>query len=117
MANAGFDVLLLDIPSQGENRNAITDRALERLQDKNQPGLLHKDKLRHISIGNIEDDMHRLAVADWITEAVVERLDIKQALYRQIDAVRKPGSIVSSNTSTIPTILMPGWRLRMVWAI
>ena len=102
LANADIDVLLLDIPSEGEQRNAIAQRALERLLDKNQPGLLHKDKLQRISIGNIEDDMHRLADADWITEAVVERLDLKKALYRQIDELRKPGSIVSSNTSTIP---------------
>jgi len=76
------------------------------LLDENQPGLLHKDNLDRITIGNIEDDMAKLADVDWITEAVVERLDIKQALYKQIDAVRKQGSIVSSNTSTIPISLL-----------
>lgn len=106
LANAGIDVLLLDLPSAGENRNAICERALERLLDKRQPGLLHRDKLKHITIGNIEDDMDRLSDMDWIAEAVVERLDIKQALYRQIDAVRRPGSIVTSNTSTIPISLL-----------
>ena len=106
LANAGIDVLLLDLPATGENRNAICERALERLLDRRQPGLLHRDKLKHITIGNIEDDMDKLADVDWITEAVVERLDIKKALYRQIDAVRKPGSIVSSNTSTIPISLL-----------
>jgi len=106
LANAGIDVLLLDIPAEGDNRNAICERALERLLDENQPGLLHKDNLDRITIGNIEDDMAKLADVDWITEAVVERLDIKQALYKQIDAVRKQGSIVSSNTSTIPISLL-----------
>ena len=106
LANAGIDVLLLDLPSAGENRNAICERALERLLDKRQPGLLHPDKLKHITIGNIEDDMDKLSDRDWIAEAVVERLDVKQALYRQIDAVRKPGSIVTSNTSTIPISLL-----------
>jgi len=106
LANAGVDVLLLDMPADGDNRNAICERALERLLDESQPGLLHKDMLERIHIGNIEDDMAKLASADWITEAVVERLDIKQALYRQIDAVRKQGSIVSSNTSTIPISLL-----------
>ena len=106
LANADVEVLLLDMPTDGNDRNAVAERALERLLDKNQPGLLHKDKLQHISIGNIEDDMHRLADADWIAEAVVERLDIKKALYRQIDEVRKPASIVSSNTSTIPISLL-----------
>ena len=106
LANAGIEVLLLDLPSEGANRNAICERALERLLDKRQPGLLHRDSLKHITIGNIEDDMDKLADIDWIAEAVVERLDIKKALYRQIDAVRKAGSIVTSNTSTIPISLL-----------
>jgi 3-hydroxyacyl-CoA dehydrogenase len=106
LANAGVEVLLLDIPADGDNRNEICERALERLLDRNQPGLLHEDFLERISIGNIEDDLHRLSEADWIAEAVVERLDIKKSLYKQIDKVRKPGSIVSSNTSTIPIALL-----------
>ena len=106
LANADVNVLLLDIPSNSENRNAIAQRALERLLDENQPALTHRDNLDRISIGNIEDDLHRLKDVDWITEAVVEQLDIKKALYRKIDAVRKHGSIVSSNTSTIPIELL-----------
>jgi 3-hydroxyacyl-CoA dehydrogenase len=106
LANAGVDVILLDIPSDGDNRNAIAERALERLLDENQPGLLHNDFLSRITIGNIEDDMGLLADVDWIAEAIVERLDLKKALYERIDAVRKEGSIVSSNTSTIPISLL-----------
>lgn len=106
LANAGIDVVLLDIPVDGPDRNAMTRRALERLLDPNQPGLLHKDLLRHITIGNIDDDLSKISTADWIAEAVVERLDIKKALYKKIDGVRKPGSIVSSNTSTIPISLL-----------
>ena len=106
LANAGVDVLLLDIPAEGENRNAICERAIERLLDEKQPGLLHEKNLERITIGNIEDDLHRLADFDWIAEAIVERLDIKKSLYKDIDAVRKPGSIVSSNTSTIPIALL-----------
>ncbi len=106
LANAGVDVLLLDIPIEGENRNAICDRAIERLLDENQPGLLHEKNLERITIGNIEDDLQRLSNVDWIAEAVDERLDIKKNLYKEIDAVRKPGSIVSSNTSTIPIALL-----------
>lgn len=106
LANAGLDVLLLDIPVDGENRNAIAERALERLRDKNQPGLLHEDNVKRITIGNIEDDLKGISNADWIAEAVVERLDIKKYLYKQIDDVRKQGSIVSSNTSTIPIKLL-----------
>ena len=106
LANAGVDVLLLDIPAEGDNRNAICERAIERLLDENQPGLTHEKNLERITIGNIEDDLHKLADIDWIAEAVVERLDIKKNLYKEIDAVRKPGSIVSSNTSTIPIALL-----------
>jgi 3-hydroxyacyl-CoA dehydrogenase len=106
LANAGVDVLLLDIPANGDNRNAIAERALERLLDKNQPGLLHEDLVNRISIGNIEDDLEKISDADWIAEAVVERLDIKKNLYKQIDEHRKRGSIISSNTSTIPIALL-----------
>ncbi len=106
LANAGVDVLLLDIPADSENRNAHGDRAIERLLDKNQPGLTHKDNLSRITIGNVEDDLDKLADVDWIAEAIVERLALKKALYKKIDAVRKVGSIVSSNTSTIPISLL-----------
>jgi 3-hydroxyacyl-CoA dehydrogenase len=106
LANAGVDVLLLDIPVGGDHRNAISERAVQRLLDPNQPGLLRKDFAERIEIGNVEDDMNKLSDCDWIAEAVVERLDIKRALYRKIDEVRKSGSIVSSNTSTIPISLL-----------
>jgi 3-hydroxyacyl-CoA dehydrogenase len=106
LANAGVDVLLLDIPAKGENRNAHGERAILRLLDENQPGLTHRDNLKHITIGNVEDDFDKLADVDWIAEAIVERLELKKALYKRIDAVRKFGSIVSSNTSTIPIALL-----------
>ena len=109
LANAGVDVLLMDLPSNGSNRNALCDKAMDRLLDERQPGLLHRDNQARITIGNTQDDLHRLANVDWIAEAVVERLEIKKTLYRKIDEVRKPGSIVSSNTSTIPiSLLMDG---------
>ena len=106
LANAGVDVLLLDLPSDGDNRNAHAERAIERLLDENQPGLTHKDNLSRITIGNVEDDLDKLGDADWIAEAIVERLEVKKTLYKKIDAVRKAGSIVSSNTSTIPISLL-----------
>ena len=106
LANAGVDVVLLDLPAPGADRNAIAARALERLLDRGQPGLLHDELLSRIRIGNIEDDIGLLADRDWIAEAVVERLDVKRVLYRLIEAHRKPGSMVSSNTSTIPISLL-----------
>ncbi len=63
---------------------------------------MSKSAAKLITPGNIEDDLKQLADVDWIIEAVAERPDIKQGLYRKIETARKPGSILSSNTSTIP---------------
>jgi 3-hydroxyacyl-CoA dehydrogenase len=102
-ANAGVNVLLLDIVKPGNpNRNAIAEGAIERLKKMDPAPLMGSRAVRLIKAGNTEDNLDDLKDADWIVEAVIERLDIKQALYKQIDAVRKPGSVVSSNTSTIP---------------
>ncbi len=68
----------------------------------------HAQAAKLVRTGNIEDDLGLLAECDWIIEAVVERLDIKQALYRKLDAVRRPGTAVSSNTSTIPLAALVG---------
>jgi 3-hydroxyacyl-CoA dehydrogenase len=107
LANAGVPVLLLDVPgAPGEPRNAPAERALRRIESASPPPLVHPDRAGLITLGNVEDDLHRLGEADWIAEAVVERLEVKQALYRRIDAVRKRGSLVSSNTSTIPLRLL-----------
>jgi len=102
-ANAGVPVLLLDIlPEGATDRNMVAKNALKKLQDTDPPPLMHRKNLARITPGNIEDDLGRLAEADWIIEAVVEKREIKHKLYRSLDSVRKPGSIVSSNTSTLP---------------
>tara|TARA_R110002095_G_scaffold65341_5_gene55210 strand:+ start:4108 stop:6402 length:2295 start_codon:yes stop_codon:yes gene_type:complete len=105
-ANGGAEVLLLDIVptdcSDG-SRNQIAQGALDRfLKAGNGGGLMHPSIAERIQIGNTEDDFERLAEYDWIVEVVVERLDIKQDLYRRIAKVRRADTIVSSNTSTIP---------------
>lgn len=103
IANAGTRVLLLDIvPDGATNRNALADGAVARMLKADPAPFMGRKAARLVETGNFEDNLGRLAEADWILEAVIERLDIKQALYAKIDAVRKPGSIVSSNTSTIP---------------
>ncbi len=105
IANAGVGVILLDIvPVGATNRNTITEGAIEKLLKSDPAPLMHKRNAKRIKPGNIEDDMALLNECDWIIEAVIERLDIKQHLYRIIDKNRKPGSIVSSNTSTIPLV-------------
>ncbi|HUR42853.1 MAG TPA: 3-hydroxyacyl-CoA dehydrogenase NAD-binding domain-containing protein, partial [Aestuariivirga sp.] len=110
IANAGVPVLLLDIvPPNSTDRSSIAKTALARLATAEPAPLMSRSAAKLIEPGNIEDDLNRLADVDWIIEAVAERLDIKQGLYRRIDASRKPGSILSSNTSTLPLkMLMEG---------
>lgn len=99
-ANAGVKVILLDMPGgDGSAPDAPAQAGLAR-QVKIQ-GFTGASGPTRVTTGNITDDLHLLADADWIVEAIVERLDIKRALYSRIDAIRKPGSIVSSNTSTL----------------
>ncbi|MGR7997269.1 FAD-dependent oxidoreductase [Xanthobacter sp. ZOL 2024] len=103
VANAGIEVLLLDIVPEGaSNRNAIAEKAIEKLLKADPAAFMSKKAARLVTAGNIEDNLADLASCDWIVEAVIERLDIKQALYAKIEAARRPGSAVSSNTSTIP---------------
>ena len=103
IANAGASVLLLDVPAaDGPDRSAVARGAVERLSKSRPPAFMHRRMARQVDVGNIEDDLARAGEADWIVEAVVERLDVKRDLYARLDAVRKPGAIVSSNTSTIP---------------
>jgi 3-hydroxyacyl-CoA dehydrogenase len=105
VANAGVPVLLLDIvPPGAANRKFIAENAIEKMLKTDPAPFMSKAAARLVTPGNIEDDLERLAACDWIIEAVVEKLDVKQALYRRVDAARKPGSIVSSNTSTIPLV-------------
>lgn len=100
-ANAGIAVDLLDIPGpDGGPRNAPAEGGVARQIKVH--GFMGPSGPGRVTPGNTVDDLDRLAEADWIVEAIVERLDIKRALYARIEAVRKPGCIVSSNTSTIP---------------
>ena len=96
VANAGLQVHLLDLTAE------IATKACERIKKSRPPLLMEANNLNHIIPGSIENDMEILKDADWVVEAVVERIDIKKTLYSQIDALRKPGTLVSSNTSSIP---------------
>ncbi|MGE3770037.1 MAG: 3-hydroxyacyl-CoA dehydrogenase NAD-binding domain-containing protein [Bdellovibrionales bacterium] len=101
-ANAGVPVVLLDIvPKEGE-RTALAKGAIDKLLTMDPAPLMHKKNASLITPGNLEDDIQQLAECDWIIEAIIERLDLKQQLYKKVDMVRKAGSVVSSNTSTIP---------------
>ena len=103
LANAGFPTLLLDmLPKSGGDRNSAAQGAIDRLLRADPQPLMSPDFARLITPGNFEDDLFKLAECDWIIEVIVEDLGAKRAMYDRVDAMRKPGSIVSSNTSTIP---------------
>ena len=102
VANAGIPVSLLDLPSNGGFRNKIAENAKERILKSRPPLLIEKNRIDIISAGNTEDDFNLVEEADWVVEAVVERIDIKHNIYEKIEKVRKEDSIISSNTSTIP---------------
>ncbi len=102
-ASAGLDVLLLDIVPEGAaSRNQLTEGAKERMLKASPSPFAHPDCAKNLTCGNLEDDLGKLADVDWIIEAVLEKLEVKQAVYKKVDAARKKGSIVSSNTSTLP---------------
>lgn len=106
VANAGIDVLLLDLPSDGDNVNAVAQRGFDRLQNPAAPGLMDADCAQRIQVGNIRDDLHLVKDCDWVAEAVVERLEIKHQLYRDLETHLSDHTILSSNTSTIPIRLL-----------
>ncbi|CAG0912049.1 unnamed protein product, partial [Cyprideis torosa] len=110
VANAGVEVWLLDLPTDtGTDAdgtpvsvNALAERGLQRLRDPDSPGLMSEAAEANIHLGNTRDDFDKLADCDWVAEAVVERLDIKKALYKRLDETCHDAAIITSNTSTIP---------------
>ncbi len=106
VANAGAEVFLLDIPSDRGPRNAHAEAAVTRLLRSRPPAFFHPDNAMRITCGNAQDDLEVVSQVDWIAEAVVEQLEIKEALYKSIETHRRPGTPISSNTSTIPLSLL-----------
>ena len=103
VANAGVPVVLLDIvPKEGSNRNAIAEGAVAKMLKTEPAPFMSKSAAKLVETGNIEDHLDKVAECDWVIEAVIERLDIKQGLYAKLEAVKRDGTAVSSNTSTIP---------------
>ena len=101
-ANAGCEVLLLDIVKEGGDRSAIAKAAVQQMAKSNPEMLMHKGNVKLISAGNIEDDLDKLSEADWVIEVIVENLGIKTSLYASMSEHIGPDTIVSSNTSTLP---------------
>ena len=96
LCNASIPVTLLDLKTE------ISEKAKDRIYKSRPPLLIDKSKIDNIKVGNIDDNFNVVKEADWIVEAVVERIDIKHNIYEKIFKNRKDGAIVSSNTSSIP---------------
>lgn len=112
-AGVGLQVLLLDmVPAEAKDsdnkalRNKTVNEALQAAIKTNPSPIFHKDVPGRITTGNFEDNLKEIATCDWVIEVVVERLDIKRALYEKVDAVRRPGTLITSNTSGIPIHLL-----------
>jgi 3-hydroxyacyl-CoA dehydrogenase len=116
-AGIGLPVLLLDMPATSEEtasgkvaRNRLADNALQQTVQSNPSPVYLKDVVKHITTGNFEDDLHLIAGCDWIIEVVVERLEVKVQLYEQVERFRKPGTIITTNTSGIPIAFLAAGR-------
>ena len=96
LCNANIPVTLLDLKTE------ISERAKRRIFESRPPLLIDKNKIDNIKVGNIEENFEIVGNADWVVEAVVERINIKHDIYEKIFKTRKKDSIISSNTSTIP---------------
>ena len=91
----------MDVAGQ-PNRNAPALQGIQNALKQRPGGFFTDEKAALVQAGNFEDDLDQLAECDWIIEAIVENLEAKRALWRKVDAARKPGTILSTNTSGIP---------------
>ena len=117
LANVGMDVLMLDIiPSEHSNskekkiRNSVADSALLKAIKSKPSPVYEKKNAEKITTGNFTDNFKDISDADWIIEVVVENLKIKKQIFEKVEANRKPGSLVTSNTSSIPISLLAEGR-------
>lgn len=114
-ANIGVEVLLLDIVPKDaaadiKSRNKIVNDALDFALKSNPSPIYRKSYAKRITTGNFEDDMKNIASCDWVIEVVVERLDIKKIVFESVEKYRKPGTLITSNTSGIPIHMMTEGR-------
>lgn len=99
IANAGVPVVLLDIKLPDKD---LAKSAVEKMLKTDPAPFMHSQNAKRITTGNLDDDLDLLKDVDWIIEVVLEDLKVKHETYEKLNAVRKKGSVISSNTSTIP---------------
>ena len=113
-AGIGLQVLLLDIAPKDaadeKGRNKIVNEALAAALKSNPSPVFTKDVVKRIKTGNFTDNMKDIADCDWVIEVVIERLDIKQSVFTEVEKFRKPGTLITSNTSGIPIHMMAEGR-------
>ena len=116
-AGVGLQTLLLDMVPKGfeestkpAERNKLVNDALTAAIKSNPSPVYTKDVIKKITTGNFTDNMKDIASCDWVIEVVVERLDIKQLIFEQVEKFRKPGTLITSNTSGIPISMMAEGR-------
>ena len=104
-ANAGVPSYLFDIvppDADGPARNKIAAAGLDAARKSKPAAFFEPSLAKLVTVGNFEDDLKKLGEVDWIIEAVVENLEIKRSLLRKVDGVRKPGTLITTNTSGLP---------------
>ncbi|MBE9069616.1 enoyl-CoA hydratase/isomerase family protein, partial [Leptolyngbya cf. ectocarpi LEGE 11479] len=102
LANAGLRVLLLDLPAPEDNKNAVVEGAFKKAKKLSPPMLFTPDMAHRIELGNYHEHFARLSQVDWVIEAVVERLDVKQQLMARLEQVVRADTVISTNTSGLP---------------
>jgi 3-hydroxyacyl-CoA dehydrogenase len=104
LSNAGIPCLLLDVATAGDprSRNRVVQAGLDAARKSRPASFFTPDTSRLIRTGNFDDDLAKLADVDWIIEAVSENLEIKRDLLTRVEQVRRPGTIVTTNTSGLP---------------
>ena len=110
LAGIGVQVLLLDMPTEGTDRNKIARDHLNFALKSNPSPIYDKAFASRITVGNFDDDLEKIKHSDWVIEVIIERLDIKQSMFEKVDKVRKEGTLITSNTSGIPIHLMSEGR-------
>ncbi|MDJ0618982.1 MAG: 3-hydroxyacyl-CoA dehydrogenase NAD-binding domain-containing protein [Calothrix sp. MO_192.B10] len=110
LANAGLTVYLLDIPAKDKNKNKLVETAFKKAKKQSPPIFFTDKTARRITLGNFDEHFHYLADVDWVIEAVVENLTIKQKLLARVENTIRNDTIVSTNTSGLPIHLIAQGR-------